>query len=403
MDVIYVIPGFPRRTESFITREVQSLNTYTDVDVHVFAFEGDGDVENPVSNRTLYFPDRAFPRIRCLPESLRHPSNLINLVRDGFNPGLRRVLQGFYMAGFMRRVIRRRSLEPVALVHHWIHLTADSAMVSAHLLDLPLVYSAHARDIYCSDQERLRQRLNAAELILTETHYNKDHLDKLVDPTDTSKIVAHHSCVPGDSFEGLTSEADRDRAHVLTVARLVPKKGIPYLLEAYAKLRDRRLEFTAEIVGSDPLDMNYEELRDDLGLGDRVTFTGSVPFDSVKRKMVDADLFALPSVIPGEGDRENDRDGLPNVLLEASLAQLPVVSTTISGIPEGVRDGETGLLVEPENSDQLADALEQLLRNPERRQTMGRNARDFVSEQFDCEKQARRLADVLHQLNERDS
>ena len=134
-----------------------------------------------------------------------------------------------------------------------------------------------------------------------------------------------------------------------------------------------------------------ERLRADLGLGDLVSFLGALPHDEVVRELADATVFALPSVVAADGDR----DGIPNVIIEAMAMGLPVVSTDHSGIPEAVADGETGLLVPTEDAAALADAIGSLLHDRERAGWMGAAGRRRAEKLFDAGANAARLLEAF--------
>lgn len=182
---------------------------------------------------------------------------------------------------------------------------------------------------------------------------------------------------------------------LLTVARLVEKKGVDHALRALARLDDRH-RFSYEVIGDGPLRGELEELARSLGLASRVRFRGSRPQSDVEEAMKKAHLFLLPSVTAADGDQE----GTPTVLMEASAAGLPVVSTLHAGIPEVVRDGRTGLLV-PEGDDRaLARALDHLLSNPEEWPRLGREGRQHVERRYDIRVLVDELVDLYGSLLE---
>jgi glycosyltransferase involved in cell wall biosynthesis len=183
---------------------------------------------------------------------------------------------------------------------------------------------------------------------------------------------------------------------VLSVGRLVEQKGFVVLFRACKILKDEGLRFSCRIVGgSVASSMNYyvelKRIRHELGLEAEVELLGARPFTETVGELQEADIFVLPSVIAENGRR----DVTPNVILEAMAMQLPVVSTTVAGIPELVEDGVTGLLVPPGDETALAAAILRLAGDPSLRESLGRNGRRAVEERFDIRKNVLGLKEVF--------
>lgn len=204
------------------------------------------------------------------------------------------------------------------------------------------------------------------------------------------RIREHHIGVDLDAFSFRERGTDTEgRAiRLLTVARLVEKKGVEYGLRAVAALQDENLNYT--VLGDGPLRAALEALAESLGITDRVDFRGAADQRAVREAMDAADLFMLPSVTASDGDQE----GTPTVLMEAGAAGLPVISTLHAGIPEVVLDGLTGRLVAERDAAALAEALRDLLDAPDRWAVIGRAARDHIAKHYD----ARRLVGQLEGL-----
>jgi glycosyltransferase involved in cell wall biosynthesis len=170
---------------------------------------------------------------------------------------------------------------------------------------------------------------------------------------------------------------------MVSVARLVEKKGHRYLIEACNILVRRGIsDFICKIVGDGPLRGELEELSSRLGLSDSVQFFGALPSDKVLLAIEESDLFVLPCVVAKDGDI----DGMPNVLIEAMALEKPVISTYVSGIPELVKDG-SGILIPPEDSEALARAIEEIYYlSYDERKNRGRKGREIIIEEFDLKK-----------------
>ncbi|MCB0357977.1 MAG: glycosyltransferase [Bdellovibrionales bacterium] len=222
-----------------------------------------------------------------------------------------------------------------------------------------------------------------ANLITTPSEYMKGELVHRGCPAD--KVVIHRYGVRLDRFVPRAAPEPRDRPIVLTVARLVEKKGIEYGLRAIAALRPRT-ECEYRIIGEGRLEASLKELVRELGLDGVVRFLGAQSKDRVLAEMRNADVFMLPSVTAQDGDKE----GVPVALIEAHAVGLPVVSTQHSGIPELVQDGVTGFLAPERDWEQLAQHLRELLTSFDLRRKMGSAGRSRVEQEFD-----------IHKLNDR--
>lgn len=178
---------------------------------------------------------------------------------------------------------------------------------------------------------------------------------------------------------------------ILSVGQLMERKGYIYLIRACQILKTRSCDFCCRIVGEGPLRKELEEEIHRLGLDDEIELVGALPQEEVIQQYEQANIFALPAVLAESGDR----DGIPNVILEAMAMELPVVSTWHSGIPEVIEDGKNGLLVPPGDPSALADALAELLTHREAAQQMGCEGRRTVVDRFDPQKNIQVLVDAF--------
>jgi glycosyltransferase involved in cell wall biosynthesis len=178
---------------------------------------------------------------------------------------------------------------------------------------------------------------------------------------------------------------------ILSVGQLQERKGLSYLVEACRILRDQGIQFECRIIGEGPLRPALEDQIRQFGLENFVHLLGALPHEEVIAQYQQATVFTLPAVLGKDGDR----DGIPNVILEALSMELPVVSTLHSGIPEVVEEGVSGLLVPPENAGALASALERVICDPEMRNAFGKAGRQIVADRFNPEKNVRRLLEAF--------
>jgi glycosyltransferase involved in cell wall biosynthesis len=216
----------------------------------------------------------------------------------------------------------------------------------------------------------------------------------LVGERDAAKIVRLYHGLPLADLRNGNPPTSTEPPLILAVAQLAERKGLQYLIRACAGLRDQGIAFRCEIVGEGDLRDDLQRLIGELELGPMVTLTGPLPYPQVVARYHRASAFVLPCVIAPDGDR----DGIPNVILEAMAAGVPVISTAISGIPEVVRDDETGLLVSEANVEELATAISRVLGDAELSTRLGRAGRQFVEREFDLARNLVRLTNCFRRV-----
>jgi glycosyltransferase involved in cell wall biosynthesis len=292
---------------------------------------------------------------------------------------------------------------------HFAHDPTLIALLAQQLTGISFSFTAHARDLVQIPAHLLNERTARATAMLTCSATNLEYIDQVMPAELQAKVRLIHHGVNLAGFQPLPgrlseetgaaqmaevgagqeiSAASNSVPRILSVGRLVEKKGFPDLINACALLRDAGLAFRCAIYGEGPLEGELRALIDTLGLADAVTLPGACSQQELIPELQRADLFALASFVTDDGDR----DGVPNVLVEAMACGLPVVSTTVAGIPELVKTGENGVLVPPRDVAELADALAKLLRDPAERARMARAARRTVVEHFDLHAAAQQIA-----------
>jgi glycosyltransferase involved in cell wall biosynthesis len=281
---------------------------------------------------------------------------------------------------------------------HFCHGATTVTWLASMMTGLQFSFTAHAKDIYCESLNPaglLRRKMRAARFVVTCTDANREHL-RGIEPSAEIHCIYHGL---NAEFAGLLKQPSDDQSRVrhlraLGVGRLVPKKGFDVLVEACGILHRRNIEFEALIVG--PHGEHEAELRrriKTLGLETRIHLTGPMDQSKLYEEYRRASAFCLPCRVLESGDR----DGIPNVLVEAMACGLPVITTPVSGIPEIVRDGVNGQLIPPDNAEALADALLRLDRNPHLARSLATKAQATVSEHFDGERFASELAALFRE------
>ena len=288
----------------------------------------------------------------------------------------------------LAEVVRERGI--THLHAHFASVATTVARLASLLSGVPYSFTAHAKDIYHEsvEPEDLRRKLADAHHVVTVSDYNLAHLRETYG-ADADRV---HRVYNGLDLTEARWSGPVDRPPlVVAVGRLVEKKGFDVLLDAIARLHERQPEVRAVIAGDGALAGDLRAQRDRLGLQSVVDLPGPLPQTEVRRLLARAAVFAAPCVVGPDGNR----DGLPTVLLEAMAAGAPAVSTDVTGIPEVVRHGKTGLLVPQHDPDALADALQRLITDRALATRLSMAAPALVERSFDVELQA----DALRRLD----
>jgi glycosyltransferase involved in cell wall biosynthesis len=286
-----------------------------------------------------------------------------------------------------------------ALIHAHFGIDGVYALPYKRFLGVPLVTTFHGYDATRSTESMRRDwhfgwrlyhrylsQLRAeGDQFIAVSGYIRDRLVERGFPQE--RIQVHYIGVDVDQFRFREAVPDGKRRRVLAVGRLVEKKGTADLIRAMAHVVRQLPAAELRIVGDGPLRNELEQLTSDLRLNDHVSFLGTVPQQVVRKELVEADVFALPSVTAKDGNSE----GLPISILEAMASGVPVVSTWHSGIPEAVLHERTGLLVPEREPEQLAAALLRILRDPDTAMEMARQGRQVVERSFSLKRQTHEL------------
>ena len=399
-----VLKGYPRLSETFIAQEILELER-AGLAIDIVSLRHPTDqhthpVHREISAPVFYLPEYLHQ------EPLRVLAGLFTgLFRGGFwkclNVFCRDLMRDFTVNRVRRFgqalvLARERGREASFFYAHFLHTPCSVTRYAALISDKRFAISAHAKDIWTIPDWEIVEKLEACEWLVTCTRSGAEHLAEL--SPDPSKVHLVYHGIDLSRFPLKTQKTKKkpDGANakqpvaILTVGRAVAKKGIDTLLHALARLPDG-FHWRWTHIGGGPLKGELEALAKSLKLDDRCEFQGALPQETVLETYRKSDLFVLPSRI----DETGDRDGLPNVVVEAQSQGLAIVSTRISGIPELISEGENGLLVEPDDVEALAEAILALGRDPELRAAMGRRGAKRVQEQFSHKASIGRLIALL--------
>ena len=398
----YLLKTFPKLSETFILNEivqVEKLGTPLHIfsikrppeqeKVHPGVYQVQADVTYlaTIGRRKNIF-DSAFVALDHLQLFLRNPIGYIGALRFHFGPARGKRLKEFIQAGFLTRALERRGI--THLHAHFANVPTTIAELVRRLSSISYSFTAHAKDIYLSPKAELTRKMRDAEFVLTCTGYNREYLEA-INIHSTPIHLAYHG-VDLERFLNLNQRRHtEDTLHIVSVGRFCEKKGFNYLIEACRHLKARGLAFRCSIVGWGPLRDSMAAQIAELSLQAEVQLCHEMTQNQLIDFYQTGDIFVLPCILTDDGDR----DGIPNVLLEAMAMQLPAVSTEVSGIPELIEHMESGLLVAEKDAAALADALQLLLERPDLRTQFGQRGRAKVMDQFELKRSASRVQSFL--------
>jgi len=400
--VAYILLWFPEPTQTFILDEVNTL-VRLGLDLEVFSLYGP---QPPRLLEGMALPEALITHLgiaslgfllRELAQLKRHwGSEAVSILRQVL---LRRwrswetAGEAFWAALAGPHLARRFLAAGIGHIHApWANGPATAAWVASRLSGIPFSFCSHAHDIYPPDGA-LEEKIAAASLVRVISEVNRHYLEGLF-PQAAEKIVTIRCGVPLN----LTTVSPRSLNspyRFLAIGRLLPKKGFPVLLAACRQLRDQGLDFRLSIAGDGPQQNLLLRLVQEYKLSQQVSLLGSVPHRQVPALLGQTDLFIMPCTV----DKTGDRDGIPVVILEAMAHEVPVVATSVSGIPEAVHPGETGWLTPPDDPRALAAAILEALRDAPECQRRVKLAKELVGREFDSIKNYSRLKALFEGLS----
>jgi glycosyltransferase involved in cell wall biosynthesis len=368
--VAYLVSRFPVVTETFILREILELERHgTPVEIFSLLHQREAvmhEEARPLLSRVCYGSLGVLALLRShLHYFIRRPRQYLRVWWAAIRGNLKSaefLTRAVYVLLQAPRFARKMEEAGVEHVHaHWATHPALAAFVIRRLTGLPYSFTAHAHDLYVQ-RAMLGEKLREASFVVTISAFNRRLLTELYGPEIANKTAVVHCGVDPSSFASPRVRMRRAGSEVtfLCVASLRDYKGHRYLIDACTQLAEQHLPFRCLLVGEGEERPNLETLIQRRGLEDRVKLLGAQPQDRVRELLRACDAVVLPSVVTDYGKME----GIPVALMEALAAERPVVATRISGIPELVEDGVTGLLVPERDPLQLSRALQRIAHEP---------------------------------------
>ena len=371
----YVVKRYPRYSETFIVNEILAHEA-AGLDVTIFALRPPLDT---------HFQE-LLAKVRAPVYYLLDSGKSADFWRElswaqtalpGFDDAVRSA-QDDEAATVYQAIQLARQARALGLDHLHAHFATSAASVArlaARFARMSWSFTAHAKDIFHESvvPEDLVRKLTDADAVITVSDYNRAYL------RETYGALVHRLYNGLDLTRFTFRPSPAKAPHIVAVGRLVEKKGFADLIDACALLQHEGCDFTCEIIGSgEEADVLRTQIER-LGVGDVVRLEGPRPQAEVIERVASAAVFAAPCVV----GRDGNRDGLPTVLLEAMALGTPCVSTAVTGIPEVIRDDETGVIVPQHDPAALAVALGRLLADASRRVRLARAARGLIEAEFD--------------------
>ena len=373
--IAVLVKRFPKLSETFVQGEIASLMD-GGVDLQIISLHRPNEeLQQPgieqFEQHISYVEDQPelYSCLRLIKALFRRPRSALPALRKLFAKEVRWT----ELAG----VLRICEMSGVTKIHaHCISEPALIADLVCQLLGGTFSVSAHAKDIYLTPGDTVKNRLRNASFVSTCTEHNLDHLRALAEDSGNIHLVYHG--IDSERFKPAIDSIATNRPLIVAVGRYKEKKGFDLLVRACERLLHGNVDFRCEIIGYGDQRSELVRLINSNWLQDHVYLRPPVNHDELVGILQNAAVCVYPCRQTGDGDR----DGIPNSLLEAMACGVPIVSTPVSGIPEVVRSGWNGLLVEPEDFDALADAIASLLDDARLSRQFGILGRQTVRQKF---------------------
>lgn len=394
--VLYVVSLFPCWSETFIVREIRTLLA-EGMDVRIISLKAPSETLVQADAQALldrvHHPGHfASSSISAVAAMLRHPlvtSRCIGaIVADMWRTPTILLKSVVALARGMQHLAWIREFDPQLIHAHWATYPSTAAWALARISNRHFSFTCHAHDIFL-DHQLLARKIQDADLAVTISRFNIGWLAQHASTQATSKCKVIHCGV--DLQRTQWTLEGRDPHRIVAVGRLDPIKGFDVLIDALHLLDQRGIAYRCTVIGEGPLRAALEQQMHLRGVADHLALVGALPQEAVQAALRGAAIFALPCQVAEDGNR----DGIPVALMEAMASGCCVATTAVSGIPELVENEVNGLLVGERDPAALADALQRLLRDAALRTRLATAARQRVEQQFDAQREARKLRQLM--------
>jgi len=407
LKVAYILREFPSISETFILREMYWIRQQG-IEVHIYALFPPPDHHSPIHKQArellpvthysaylnwevikaqfCFLGRSPFRYLRALSKTIWHTCR---------EPGV--LLRA--LAIFPKSVRYALQMEEAGIRHvhaHFVWLEAISASIVTDLLDITFSICPHAFGLFRRNHRDLRLQLENASQVVTVSAYNQAYIDGLCPHISADGVELVRCGLEANRWQPPSRPKDNRPVQILSLGRLIRKKGHAYLIDACALLAEQGIAFQCRIIGEGRGRKQLQAHIARRGLQGHVMLVGALDQGQVLRLCQASDIFVLACVTAQDGDQ----DGIPVALMEAMACELPVVTTPVAGIPELVRDGETGLLVEQRDVAGLAGAIECLIVDQGMRERLGKRARQTILSQFEIQRNVTKLAALFRRVSD---
>jgi glycosyltransferase involved in cell wall biosynthesis len=385
-----ILKGYPRISESFISNEILLLEGLG-IPIHIFSMRHPRESYTHKSVQQIqakvdYLPERilfALPQLIFynIRQALKTPGTYLGAMKIAFRRFLRTrksaTIKHLLQAGYLVQKLMPGS-NVVHLHAHFAHSPTSVAMFASQLSGIDFSFTGHAKDIYTSHPIQLREKMIKARFLVTCTEYNRQHLKQILGNGRADVYRIYHGIDLNLFSGGKSNRSPKQPYHLITVARLVPKKGLPTVYRALQRLQQAGIDFEHILIGDGDDRDKILKLIQALGLADSCKWAGTLAHEQVLAHYRRSDLFVLGCEQAANGDQ----DGIPNVFVESLAMGLPVVSTQLSAIPELIEPGKTGLLVQPGDDKKMTSAILTVLRDKDLRSQVIKSGKERVAQLF---------------------
>lgn len=390
----YILLWFPKPSETFVFREVIGLRKMG-LPLKVYTLYGkiNKGLSPEMKSASSGVKRLGIPYLTYAYRDISHwwkkdPKTVIGILKTMcLKPwyGLEKTAENFWALLCAFHLARRFDKEEIDHIHApWACGPATAAWIASRLTDIPFSFTARAGDIFPPDG-MLKDKIRDSVFVRTNNRANINHLRRFA-AGNMDKIHMIYNGVAHHRYQD-SPVTMKPPYRLLALGRFVGKKGYKCLIKSCKILRDWGMDFRLTLAGDGPQRRELKNLTRKLGLVDRISFPGFVSHDQVSKLFCSADVFLMPSIVHSSGDR----DGIPNVIIEALMHRVPVIATAISGIPEVIEDGVTGLLIPENDPSAVSRAVLGLVRDRRSAIEMAERGRLKVQKQFNAQKNCQKI------------
>lgn len=405
----YILKGYPRISETFISNEILLLEKLgfkmrlfpmrqpRESFCHASVKEIQAQVDYLPTELLSDFYRLLRPNIFLAAGKPRHFKAALQVASGGVDsPKNLATLKHLLQAGYMTNQHLDKDKSIAQLHGHFAHSPTSVTMFASLLSDIPFSFTAHAKDIYTSKKDKIRRKMAMAKFVVTCTSHNKAYLEELAGDCTTPVHCIYHGIDLNLFQQTIVRHETHNPYKILTVARMTEKKGLPTIYKALAGMKEKGIQFQHMLIGDGDDRPQIQNLISSLGLENYCQLLGTQTHEEVLVHFRESDLFVLGCEIAKNGDR----DGIPNVLVESLAMGVPALSTNVSAIPEILIDGQTGITVPPRQPEKLEEAMIRILTDSTLRQQLIAGGQKRVKDNFDNTQWIEKLAGVFRQHNQ---